>query len=342
MCNIAGYTGNRQAAPILIDMMRREEGYWGGYYTGIATIDNGRVYHAKVVGDVETLVRETDALRLPGTTGIIHSRTPSGGDREWAYPFVSCDGKVAFVENGIIGSFEKTTDFPAAAMDLKKKGHKLSSCTTDEIKGYPRLPDGTSVHYSEVQCHLLEELLYSGLQPLEAMRELLRRWPCEDVGVAIHHAHPNKIFAARFNQPMTLARAKGEAFISTTPLAFPEQDFIGVDILPANACYEISANGLSVINAIDSAVRVCPITPAVFAQALQDVTAKLQAAKEPVPFSVVAETCTFPQGGIPQMALLGYLVLESLLKSGKVVQTTIRKDGMTAGLTAPVFMISWK
>ena len=52
MCNIAGYTGNRQAAPILIDMMRREEGYWGGYYTGIATIDNGRVYHAKVVGDV--------------------------------------------------------------------------------------------------------------------------------------------------------------------------------------------------------------------------------------------------------------------------------------------------
>jgi len=39
---------------------------------------------------------------------------------------------------------------------------------------------------------------------------------------------------------------------------------------------------------------------------------------------------------------LGYLVLESLLKSGKVVQTTIHKDGMTAGLTAPVFMISWK
>ena len=86
-----------------------------------------------------------------------------------------------------------------------------------------------------MQCHLLEELLYSGLQPLEAMRELLRRWPCEDVGVAIHHDHPNRIFAARFNQPMTLARAKGEAFISTTPLAFPKQDFIGVDVLPANA-----------------------------------------------------------------------------------------------------------
>ena len=68
----------------------------------------------------------------------------------------------------------------------------------------------------------------------------------------------------------------------------------------------------------------------------------LQVAKEPVPFSAVAETCKFSQGGIPQMALLGYLVLESLLKSGKVVQTTIRKDGMTAGLTAPVFMISWK
>ncbi|MBO4528300.1 MAG: hypothetical protein IKX48_05845 [Victivallales bacterium] len=342
MCNIAGYTGNRQAAPILIDMMRHEEGYWGGYYTGIATVDNGRVYHAKVVGDVETLVRETDAMNLPGTTGIIHSRTPSGGDREWAYPFVSCDGKIAFVENGIIGSFEKTTDFPTLAMDLKQKGHKLSSCTTDEIKGYPRLSDGTSVHYSEVQCHLLEELMNSGLSPFEALREMLRRWPCEDVGVAIHRDYPDKIFAARFNQPMTLARANGEAFISTTPLAFPEQDFFGIDVLPANACYEISVNRLRILNVINQSVRISPITPTVFAKALQDVTVMLQAAKDPVPFSAVAETCKFPQGGIPQMALLGYLVLESLLKSGKVSQTTIRKDGMTADLTAPVFMMSWK
>ena len=99
---------------------------------------------------------------------------------------------------------------------------------------------------------------------------------------------------------------------------------------------------MSILNVINQSVRISPITPAVFAQALQDVTAMLQAAKEPVPFSVIAETCKFPQGGIPQMALLGYLVLESLFKAGKVSQTTIRKDGMTAGLTAPVFMMSWK
>ena len=45
MCNIAGYVGNgkQEAAPILLEMMRAQEGYAGGYYTGIATIHEGKL-----------------------------------------------------------------------------------------------------------------------------------------------------------------------------------------------------------------------------------------------------------------------------------------------------------
>ena len=74
MCIIAGYSGNKNAAPILIEMMKKEEFVDGGLSTGIATIHEGKLYYRKVVGDVDTLLRETDALSLPGTTGIIHSR----------------------------------------------------------------------------------------------------------------------------------------------------------------------------------------------------------------------------------------------------------------------------
>ena len=38
MCNIAGYVGTKQAAPILLDMLKKQEGYGGGYYSGIATM----------------------------------------------------------------------------------------------------------------------------------------------------------------------------------------------------------------------------------------------------------------------------------------------------------------
>ncbi len=57
MCNIAGYIGNRPAAPILIEMLRKQEWLDGGLSTGIATIHEGKLYYAKVVGDVEALVR---------------------------------------------------------------------------------------------------------------------------------------------------------------------------------------------------------------------------------------------------------------------------------------------
>ena len=99
MCIIAGYTGKRAAAPILIEMLKKTEYIDGGLSTGIATIHEGKLYMRKVVGDVDTLLRETDVLSLPGTTGIIHSRT-AGDHVETAHPFLSDDGELALVSNG--------------------------------------------------------------------------------------------------------------------------------------------------------------------------------------------------------------------------------------------------
>ena len=48
MCNMAGYVGERKAAPILIDMLRAQEALNGGYYTGIATIYEGKIYYRKL------------------------------------------------------------------------------------------------------------------------------------------------------------------------------------------------------------------------------------------------------------------------------------------------------
>ena len=70
MCNIAGYIGEKRAAPILIEMLRRQEGFDGGVCTGIVTLHEGRLYYRKVVGGVDALLKATDAMSLPGTVGI--------------------------------------------------------------------------------------------------------------------------------------------------------------------------------------------------------------------------------------------------------------------------------
>ena len=91
MCNIAGYIGSQQAAPILLEMLRRQQPYDGDMSTGIATVHEGKLYYRKMVGDVDNLIRNSDVLDLPGTIGIAHTR-PSGSNAGIPYhPFLSPD-----------------------------------------------------------------------------------------------------------------------------------------------------------------------------------------------------------------------------------------------------------
>ena len=84
MCNIAGYAGKRAAAPILLEMLRRQQDFDGGVCTGITTIYDGRLYYRKIVGDVDALIKHTDALYLPGNVGIAHTR-PGGSPENYAF-----------------------------------------------------------------------------------------------------------------------------------------------------------------------------------------------------------------------------------------------------------------
>ena len=71
MCMIAGYAGNRRAAPILIEMMRRQQYIDGGRSTGIATIHEGKLYTAKINGNLDRFLRETDGVYGPGTAKAV-------------------------------------------------------------------------------------------------------------------------------------------------------------------------------------------------------------------------------------------------------------------------------
>ncbi|MCQ2445395.1 MAG: hypothetical protein MJ141_00730 [Clostridia bacterium] len=341
MCNICGYSGSRRAAPILIDMMKKQEGFWGGYYIGLSTMDeNGTIYTRKVLGNLKDLLRDTDAADLPGTIGIMHTRTPSGGGREWSYPFVSTDGKLSFVENGSLGRFEGKTDFVPAAVSLLEKGHVLTSQTKGETKGYPLLPDGSSMHYSDIQCHLVEENMRSGLDPLAALMKTLADYPCEDVMVMIASGHPDTLFATRACEPMFIARAEGEVFLATSPEAFPETEYSGVDQLPANSGSAITPAGLEMRFLVSDKIKVALLTEDIASKGLSLVEKALDEGKA----LTVADIFTmvgplFPGDGIPQASVLSYQIIHALLLEKKARVEVSSVPGMVEGLTAPVYKL---
>ena len=101
MCNIAGYAGSRQAAPILLEMLRRQEYYDGNISTGVVTIHEGTLYYRKMVGTVEELTQKSDVLELPGTIGIAHTRPSGEAGGIPRQPHISEDETAALVTNGI-------------------------------------------------------------------------------------------------------------------------------------------------------------------------------------------------------------------------------------------------
>ncbi|MDR0905665.1 MAG: glutamine--fructose-6-phosphate transaminase (isomerizing) [Oscillospiraceae bacterium] len=129
MCGIVGYIGDEQAAPILLEGLKRLE-YRGYDSAGVVVARGGKLTLTKTRGYVENLVAATDGgLRLPGTVGLGHTRWATHGQPtdENAHPHVSDGGKIAVVHNGIIENYAKLREF------LRSKGYHFQSETDTEV-----------------------------------------------------------------------------------------------------------------------------------------------------------------------------------------------------------------
>ena len=141
MCVWSAYTGKNPAAPIIWDSLRKIEGLWAGFYTGIATCDSGKIHLGKVQGNMEHWSKNFSLSDFPGTCGLIHSRTNSGGDLRWGHPFTGSSGKVAIISQGCPGVFKERANpvFEEWGNEMLRKGKRFSSSIFDLPKRYPVL-----------------------------------------------------------------------------------------------------------------------------------------------------------------------------------------------------------
>ena len=192
MCGIVGYTGSQEAAPILLDGLKKLE-YRGYDSAGVAVLHGHQIAVSKVTGRIANLCEKTDdGKNCPGTTGIGHTRWATHGaptDTN-AHPHMSNDGKFAVVHNGII------ENYIALREELISKGYRFESQTD-----------------TEVVVHLIE-MYYTGDLKKAVIRASSRLQGSYALGVVCSDM-PEKVYVAREASPLILGVGVGENYFAS-------------------------------------------------------------------------------------------------------------------------------
>ena len=261
MCNIAGYAGSRQAAPILLEMLKRQEYYDGNVSTGVVTIHEGKLHYRKMVGTVDELIAKTDALDLPGTIGIAHTRP---GGRVKAYqPMISPDETSALVTNGIFIQTPRIHLWNESVELLLSKGYTFHEIVNDTFTP-PHLPNGGHIFPPEVRLALVNMYVDEGRSFTEALALSCSHMYADNATVVISEQQPDSFFAMRTSRPLLSLEEKGEIYIATSRYAFDEEKAELAQYLPLHQACEITRSGVRISDDKITVEPVAQITPQIF------------------------------------------------------------------------------
>lgn len=193
MCGIVGYTGPREAYPIIIKGLKRLE--YRGYDSAGVALQNGGLQVYKKKGKVADLEDAIAGRNVHAHVGIGHTRWATHGepnDRN-AHPHQSASGRLAMIHNGIIENYSQLKN------ELLKKGYTFKSDTD-----------------TEVLLNFIEEILVKNDCSLEeAIRIALKRVVGAYVILLLDAENPDTIIAARKGSPLVIGIGKGEHFLGS-------------------------------------------------------------------------------------------------------------------------------
>jgi len=336
MCTQVAYVGKNSAAPVLLEMLEKIEGLWSGFYTGIATISEGEIFHDKVVGDVSALRKRTKSETFPGTTGIAHSRTPGQGDKEWGHPFLDCSGKMAFCEQGTLGIFkeESLPEIGKILSELSKAGHKFSSSMKKPESSAVTDALGNNVHISEVVCHMIEANFKISGDMLQAIGATLNKIKIEIAALSVSVDSPQQVFLACTNQSLAVGWDKDGAYVASSTLAFPASVQRSFRLPPGTAAVLTPAD-IKIVNIPAwNIVIENPFTPAEAEKTALEYLKENSGKLVGEIFHMYSQTL-YPEKSLNRCHQTSMEVMEGLLRTKKITSSRKYIDGLEKGLTAP-------
>ena len=195
MCGIVGVIGAQDAAPLLLEGLRRLE-YRGYDSAGIATLVNGHIERRRAQGKLANLAASLDAAPLPGMTGIGHTRWATHGAPTEGNAHPHGTSRVSVVHNGII---ENHAELRA---ELEGAGQVFSTETD-----------------TETVAQLVDHLLAQGASPAEAARAAFARLEGAYALALLFAGHPELIIGAQHGAPLAVGFGDGEMFLGSDALA---------------------------------------------------------------------------------------------------------------------------
>ncbi len=196
MCGIVGFTGDHQAAPILLDGLSKLE-YRGYDSAGIAVRDGSDdVTVIKAKGKLEVLKKMTnDGEAVSGSCGIGHTRWATHGEPSTlnAHPHSSDDNNVVAVHNGIIENYQELRE------KLTKSGYTFNSQTDTEVA--VKLIDYYFKKY--------------GQGPVDSIARAMIRIRGSYALCVMFSDFPGEIYTARKDSPMIIGITGGETYVAS-------------------------------------------------------------------------------------------------------------------------------
>ena len=195
MCGIVGILGNHEAAPTLVEALKRLE-YRGYDSAGIATVADGKLDRRRAVGKLVNLSDLLVHQPLSGKSGIGHTRWATHGAPTVANAHPHKSGPVAVVHNGIIENFK------ALREDLATKGYKAQSETDTETISL-----------------LAQSFLDQGLAARDAAEQTIACLEGAFALAFLFDGESDLIVAARKGSPLAVGHGDGEMFLGSDAIA---------------------------------------------------------------------------------------------------------------------------
>jgi len=230
MCGIVGYIGGREAAPLILESLKKLE-YRGYDSAGIAVLSDGQVTIRRCQGKLSNLEKILLQKPVRGNVGIGHTRWATHGRPSETNAHPHRAGEVVVVHNGIIENY----------LDLKehllKRGARFESETDTEIV-----------------AHLVDEKIENGMDFLTAVQKSLGQIHGSYALVFLNKKNPDRLIVAKNSTPIVVGWGEGESFVASDIPALLDYTR-KVTFLEDGEIAEVTAAGFRILDGKGRTVR---------------------------------------------------------------------------------------
>lgn len=230
MCGIVGYIGRREAAPLLIESLKKLE-YRGYDSAGIAVLNGNSVDIRRCEGKLQNLEQILAGSPVRGNVGIGHTRWATHGRPSETNAHPHRAGNVVVVHNGIIENYLELKE------GLMQQGSRFESETDTEIV-----------------AHLVDAKIRKGADFLTAVRRSLKEIHGSYALVFLNQHDPERLIIAKNSTPIVVGWGEGETFIASDIPALLDYTR-RVTFLEDGEIGEVTTKGLRILDGKGKSVK---------------------------------------------------------------------------------------